>query len=191
MPGEGIIEAKTRRVDREVVEGFAAGRPEAIREIYREYGRAVFTVAMSALGNRYLAEEAVQLTFLQAWKAAARFDTSRDPAPWLYAIARRAAVDVYRRERRHSGGVPLDHDSDIAVLPETFEATWKAWEIRLALDEMPGKYRDVVEATHFLGLSHEETATRLGLPIGTIKSRAHRAHKRLASRLSHLKEATA
>lgn len=146
---------------------------------------------MSALGNRDLAEEAVQLTFLQAWKAAARFDTDRDPAPWLYAIARRAAVDVYRRESRHGGGIPLDHDSDIAVLPETFEATWKAWEIRLALDAMPEKHRVILEATHFLGMSHEQTAEKLGLPVGTVKSRAHRAHRDLAKRLSHLREATA
>ena len=162
-----------------------------MRDLYANYGRAVFTVAMAALGDRDLAEEAVQLAFLQAWKGAARFDTSRDPAPWLYAIARRTAVDVYRRERRHGGGVPLDHDSDSAVLPESFEATWKAWEIRLALDAMPDKYREIVEATHYIGLSHEQTAQKLGLPIGTVKSRAHRAHRELAKRLSHLEEATA
>jgi len=146
---------------------------------------------MAALGNRSLAEEAVQLTFLKAWKAAARFDASRDPAPWLYAIARRASVDVYRRERRHGGGIPLDNDSDIAVLPASFEATWKAWEIRIALGAMPDKYREVVESTHFLGLSHEQTAQKLGVPLGTVKSRAHRAHRDLAKRLAHLEEATA
>lgn len=175
----------------DVVERFAAGDSGAIRDIYRHYGRAVFTVAMASLGDRGLAEEAVQLTFLQAWKAASRFDVERDPAPWLYAIARRAAVDVYRRERRHEGRVPLDQESDMAVLPESFESTWKAWEIRLALDKMPEKHRDVIEATHFLGLSHEEAAARLGVSVGTVKSRSHRAHRALAKLLSHLREASA
>lgn len=188
---EEAVEKKARTVGRDVIKRFATGEPEAIRELYRVYGRAVFTVAFSSLRDRGLAEEAVQLTFLQAWKAADRFDVERDPAPWLYAIARRAAVDVYRRERRHQGRVPLEHESEIAVLPESFEATWKAWEIRLALDQMAAKHRDIIEATHFLGLSHEETAKRLGLAVGTVKSRSHRAHRKLAELLSHLQEASA
>ncbi len=56
---------------------------------------------------------------------------------------------------------------------------------------MDDRYREIIEATHYLGLSHEETATRLGLPVGTVKSRSHRAHRQLAARLSHLEEATA
>ena len=153
-------------------------------------------MAYSSLRDRGLAEEAVQLTFLQAWKAADRFDVERDPAPWLYAIARRAAVDVYRREKRHQGRVSLDraeadNDGEMAVLPRSFEQTWQAWEIRTAIDQMPSKHRDIIEATHFLGLSHEETAERLGIAVGTVKSRSHRAHRWLADLLSHLEEASA
>lgn len=168
---------------------FAAGDPEAVRKLYQAYGRPIFTVAYSALRDRGLAEEAVQLTFLQAWRAASGFDTDRSPGPWLYAIARRVAVDLYRRERRHHGNEPLE--TDIAVLPPSFETTWQAWEIRLALDEMPKAQRDVIEATHFLGLTQEETARHLDLALGTVKSRSHRAHRRLAELLAHLEEATA
>ncbi len=172
-----------------LLRSFAAGDPEAVRQLYHDYGRAVFTAAYSALRDRSLAEEAVQLTFLQAWRAAERFDTQRSPGPWLYAIARRVAVDLYRRERRHQGSEPLE--ADIAVLPASFETTWQAWEIRLALEEMPKAQRDVIEATHFLGLTQEETAEHLGLALGTVKSRSHRAHRRLAQLLAHLEEATA
>lgn len=188
----GNIEKGDRALNSVDVERFAAGDPEAVRQLYRLYGRAVFTVAYSSLRDRGLAEEAVQLTFLHAWRAADRFDVDRDPKPWLYAIARRAAVDVYRRERRHGGRVPLDDsEADIAILPESFEATWQAWEIRIALDQMPASQREVIEATHFLGLSQEETAKKLGVALGTVKSRSHRAHRRLAALLSHLQEATA
>ncbi len=173
------------------LERFAAGEPDAVRQLYQLYGRAVFTVAYSSLRDRGLAEEAVQLTFLHAWRAADRFDVDRDPKPWLYAIARRAAVDVYRRERRHSGGVPLESDADIAILPKSFETTWEAWEVRTALDQMSRSQREVIEATHFLGLSQEEAAEKLGVAVGTIKSRSHRAHRKLAALLSHLQEATA
>ena len=170
---------------------FAGGDPDAVRDLYREFGRPVFTVTYSALRDRGLAEEAVQLTFLQAWRAAGRFDTERDPGPWLYAIARRVAVDVYRRERRHLGRLQLDSETDMAVLSESFEQTWEAWQIRLALERMPTAQRDVVKAIHFEGLTYAETAQRLGVSLGTVKSRSNRAHRRLAALLGHLDEATA
>ncbi len=172
----------------------AAGDPDALRTLYEGYGRAVFTVCLRALGDRTLAEDATQQTFVQAWRAASTFDQERDPAPWLYAIARRAAVDIYRRERRHRQPGFLDErneDRDIAVLPPSFEGMWEAWEVRQAVDRLNAEERAVVRATFFLGLTHQETADSLGIPIGTVKSRAHRAHRRLADLLSHVREATA
>lgn len=188
VPWANMIESPGG-INQATLTGFAAGDPESVRVLYRAYGRAVFTAAYSALRDRGLAEEAVQLTFLQAWRAADRYDAERSPGPWLYAIARRVAVDLYRREKRHQATEPLD--TDIAVLPPAFEATWQAWEIRLALEEMPKSQRDVIEATHFLGLTQEETARRLDVALGTVKSRSHRAHRRLAQLLAHLEEATA
>src|SRR6478609_6650618 len=83
-----------------VVDGFRRRDPEAVRELYREYGRLVYAVALRVLGRRELAEDAVQQTFVNAWQAADRFDATRDPASWLATIARRSAIDIYRRERR-------------------------------------------------------------------------------------------
>lgn len=171
-----------------VMRRFRDGDPGAVREVYDRYSRPVFTVAYRALGDRGLAEEAVQQTFLQAWRASSKFDIEKDPAPWLYAIARRVAIDLYRRERRH------DHDSDVpevAVLPDSLEGAWEAWEVRSALDLIPDEERDLLRATHYLGLSHSEAAERLGLPVGTVKSRLFRAHRRMAGLLAHLREATA
>lgn len=179
----------SEQINQRVMRRFRDGDPGAVRALYQEYGRAVFTVAYRALGNRGLAEEAVQQTFLQAWRAAGRFDPQRDPKPWLYAIARRVAVDIYRRERRHQ--TADTDDFEVAVLPPSFEGTWEAWEVRSALDRVPAEEKEILHATHFLGFTHEETADRLGIPVGTVKSRSHRAHRRLAQLLSHLREATA
>lgn len=180
---------ESRPVSDRTLRRFAEGDPDAVRELYDRYAKAVFTVTYSALRDRSLAEEAVQATFLQAWRASGRFDPGRDPGPWLYAIARRAAVDVYRRERRHQSREPFD--TDIAALPETFEQTWEAWQIRLAIEEMPEEQRQVIKTRYFLGLTQEETASQLGLALGTVKSRSYRAHQRLAELLAHLDEATA
>lgn len=174
--------------DQRLLRRFKKGDPDAVRELYHDHGRAIFTVAYGALGDRSLAEEAVQLTFTKAWQAADRFDTDREIAPWLYAIARRAAVDLYRRERRHETS---DLDTDIAVLPPSFEGMWEAWMVRSALDKLPEDERKVVEATHFRQLTMAETATELGIPLGTVKSRSSRAYRRLAETLGYLREATA
>ena len=163
----------------------AAGDPDAVGRWYDEYGRAVFVVAYKALGDRGLAEEAVQQTFLQAWRAMDSFDPEREPGPWLYAIARRAAIDIYRRERRHR---TVDEDIEIASLPPSLDRAWDAWQVRLAIDQIPEDERTLMHATHYLGLSHSEIAERLDIPLGTVKSRTHRAHKRLARILSHLRD---
>ncbi|HHC08373.1 MAG TPA: sigma-70 family RNA polymerase sigma factor [Actinobacteria bacterium] len=175
--------------DRHLRESFARGQESAIRRLYDLYGRAIFGLALRVLGDRSLAEEATQLTFLKAWQAADRVDPNRPLGPWLYTIARRVAIDLYRRERRHAHE---DVDGrDIAVLPPTIEHTWEAWRVRTAVDELPAVEREIIELTHFLGLTHEEAAARLGIPVGTVKSRSHRAHRRLALRLARLREASA
>ena len=167
----------------------AGGDANALSALYGEYGRAVFTVCYRALGERMLAEEAAQQTFFQAWRAARSFDLSREPGPWLYAIARRASVDVYRRERRHRAD-RLD-DPEIVALPPSFEGMWEAWEVRRAIDALTWDEAEVVRLTYLEGLSQEEAAHQLGIPVGTVKSRSARARKRLAAMLAHLNEATA
>ena len=175
-------------MNRRLMARFRDGDPDAVRELYQSFSRPVFTVAYRALGDRGLAEEAVQHTFLQAWRAAHRFDPQRPPGPWLYSIARRVAVDLYRRERRHESG---RDELEVAVLPPSFEGMWEAWEVRCALERVSADERAVLHATHYLGLTHEETAERLGVPVGTVKSRSYRAHRRMAGLLAHLNEATA
>jgi RNA polymerase sigma-70 factor (ECF subfamily) len=174
--------------DEETLRRFVAGDERAVRALYAEYRGPVFTVALAALGQRALAEEAVQETFIKAWRAASRFDPSRSFAPWLYTIARRVAVDIHRRERRHNSG-PLD--VEVAVLSPSFQELWEAWQVRVAIDALPDDERQVLEATYFHEQTHQEAAGSLGVPLGTVKSRSHRAHRRLAGWLGHIREASA
>lgn len=170
--------------DAELVARFAAGDEQAVRVVYDRYAGPIFTVAMSALGKRELAEDAVQTTMLKAWRAAASFDTSRALAPWLYTIARRVTIDIYRRE--HRVAVPMELDEEPEVTPTSFEHLWEAWEIRLAIAQLPPDEADVVRLAHFMGLTHREIAEKLELPLGTVKSRSARAHSRLATLLAHV-----
>ncbi len=165
---------------------FRAGQPDAIRALYRHYAKPIATVARAVAGNDQAAiDDIVQQTFTKAWQAAASFDPQRELAPWLYSIARRTAIDYVRRERRPTRG---DHapEVDVAVPPVSLEQTWEAYELRRAMQALPDEEREVVHLSHLLGLTHPEIADRLNVPVGTVKSRSHRALNRLAGSLAHL-----
>jgi RNA polymerase sigma-70 factor (ECF subfamily) len=178
-------------VDREVRRGFRDGDPDAVRLVYREHGRHVYAIAYRMLGDRGLAEEATQQAFTKAWRAAGSLDDSREIGPWLAAIARRVAIDVYRRETLRAAS-PLDEvapdEPALTSRPESIESAYAIWEVRRAVDELPADEREIVRLQHFGGLTHAEIAQELGLAVGTVKSRSFRAHKRLAVLLGHLRE---
>lgn len=179
--------------EQSVMARFRDGDEAAVREIYRLHAGAIHTVARSMVRDPELVAEVVQQTFVKAWPGVAGFDDARPLAPWLYAIARRTAVDVLRREGRHQDVVSLDDGPqerpEASVEPVTFEKTWEVFEVRQALDDLPADEREVVRLSHLVGLTHVEIADRLGVPVGTVKSRSARAHRRLAATLAHLRPA--
>jgi RNA polymerase sigma factor (sigma-70 family) len=178
-------------VDRATRTRFRDGDPDAVRAIYREYGRLVFAVALRALGDRGLAEEVTQQAFVKAWRAAASVDDTRELGPWLVAIARRTAIDVYRRESLRTGA-PLESvapdDPAMVTAPASAETLYETWEVRQAVGELPDDEREVVRLQHFEGMTHGQIADQLGVAVGTVKSRSFRAHRRLATALGHLRE---
>jgi RNA polymerase sigma factor (sigma-70 family) len=173
--------------DGELAAWFATGDPEATRAVYRAYGSLVYSVAYKVLGNSGLAEDASQQAFLQAWRAAGTFDPTRALAAWLASIARRTAIDVYRRERRHLGARDIDDvESELITMPPSVEQIYDVSEVRHAVDALPDEDRKLIRMQHFDELTHNEIAQRLEIPVGTVKSRSFRAHRRLAGLLGHL-----
>lgn len=169
---------------------FASGDEDAVRTIYRAYGRLVFAVAFKVLGDRGLAEEATQQAFLQAWRAAASFEPSKELGPWLATIARRAAIDVHRREARHAHSSLEDADpvaTGLVSLPPSVDQIYDTWQVRQALSELNPDDADLVRLQHMEGLTHTQIAERLKIPVGTVKSRSFRVHRRLAGLLGHLR----
>jgi len=170
---------------------FRDGDPDAVRTIYSDYGRLVFAVAWRVLGERGLAEEVTQQTFVKAWRAAATVDDSRELGPWLSSIARRTAIDVYRREAaRPVSTLDAIAGDDPALVsgPVSADSLFATWEVRRAVQELPGEEQEVVRLQHFEGLTQTEISERLGVAVGTVKSRSFRAHRRLAAALGHLRD---
>jgi RNA polymerase sigma factor (sigma-70 family) len=175
--------------DAELASRFASGDADSVRVVYQTYGRLVFTIAFKVLGDTGLAEDATQQTFVQAWRAAGSYDPSRALAAWLTTIAKRVAIDVYRREQRHRNLDNIDtaDSTSLVTLPPSIERMHEVAEVRRALDELPTTDRDLIRMQHFDELSHAEIADELEIPLGTVKSRTFRAHRRLAGILAHLR----
>ena len=179
------------RVDQALVAAFQRGEASGVRALYREYGRLVYAVAHRVLGRHELAEEAAQQTFVRAWQAADRIDIERDPAPWLATIAKRTAIDVYRREARRPASALDDVAADdpaLVSLPPDIDALDAVWHVRRAIDTLPGEEATIVRLQHLDGLTQNEISEQLGIALGTVKSRSHRAHRKLAALLGHLRE---
>jgi len=142
---------------------------------------------MSITRADHLAQEAVQEIFIRAWNAAATYDHTRDLGPWLMTIARHASLDLVRRELRPTRG-GHEAETDVVVEEAGIDQAWVSWEIQEALRRLSDEEREIVRLSFFEDLTQVQIAERLGLPLGTVKSRSHRAHRRLAEFLVHLRD---
>ncbi|MDG4825745.1 sigma-70 family RNA polymerase sigma factor [Asanoa sp. WMMD1127] len=166
---------------------FRDGDADALGEVYDRYARSVWALAMTVTHADHLAQEAVQETFIRAWKSAATYDPGRDLGPWLLTIARYTTLDLLRRELRPTrGGHEAEQDA-VVEAPEIDHA-WLAWAVQGALRQLADHEREIVRLSFFDDLTHTQIAERMDLPIGTVKSRSHRAHRRLAELLAHLRD---
>jgi RNA polymerase sigma factor (sigma-70 family) len=171
-------------VDRELLERFREGDESAVKAVYERFRGPVFAISMSILHDHGLAADATQQTFVKAWQAATTYDADRELAPWIYAIARRTAIDIYRKQSRSVASDEVDSMEP----PPSLDTIWEVFEVRSALDRLPDEERQVIKLSHFDGLTHTEIAEHMGIPVGTVKSRSHRAHQRLIELLRHVEE---
>ncbi len=155
----------------------------AFEELYHRYVRSVYGIALRRLRDRQRAEDAVQETFAAVWRSASSYRPERGPAaPWLYAVARNAIVDRMRARTDPVAEAPdlASHEPGPA---DVAEASFVAWRVHRALEELPEKEREVVELAYWSGLSQSEVAEYLHIPLGTVKTRTRSALSRLSGLL--------
>jgi RNA polymerase sigma factor (sigma-70 family) len=177
-------------IDPALLNAFRRRESGAVSAMYREYGHLVYAVAYRVLGQRELAEEAAQQAFVSAWKAAENIDVDRDPASWLATIAKRAAIDIYRREARRPTRPLADvaeNDRAVVSLPPDVDTLDAVWHVRRAIAALPADEASIVRLQHLDGMTQTEIADKLGIALGTVKSRSYRAHRKLAGLLGHLR----
>jgi len=179
--------------DHVLITAIAAGDSSALEVLYDRYSPVVYRMALRILKNREQAEEVVQEVFWRVWRRSASFERDRGRvAQWLFGIAHNLCIDELRRMRARPAQVyeDVDHPVIQQLVDEQIDVPATAWAseqqrvIRDALDHLPSAQRQAVELAYFGGLSHQEIATRLNRPLGTIKTRVRLGLQKLGALLA-------
>lgn len=155
----------------------AEGDEDAVSVLYEAYASPLYGFGLRRLGDPLLAEELVQAVMTRLWRHGARYEPDRGSVrTWVFTIARTTVIDLHRRR---AAGTPTGDLSDQVDVVDELEALVRAEAVRTALDRLSSEHREVLDLAYFRGLPQSEIAGRLGIPLGTVKSRTFYALKAL------------
>jgi RNA polymerase sigma-70 factor (ECF subfamily) len=167
----------------------AAGRQDALAELYDRYAGLAYGVAIRVLGDPGRAEDAVQEAFMNVWSRAAGFDPGRGSMrAWLLTAVRNRCIDHLRgrggRERREE---ELEPESVYALSPSDpwreVALSLERAAVRDAMASLPAEQRQVIEMAYFGGYSHNEISGMTRVPLGTVKGRMRLGLEKMGSYL--------
>lgn len=176
----------THSQDAELLARVVAGDHEAFTLVMRDNEDRVFSVCLRIMGDRELALDATQETFLTVFRKAEQFKGNSALGTWIYRIAVNTCYDLLRKQKRRRADPipdhvdPTDHSAEDAV-----EAAAVRPEIREALATLSNEFRTAVVLSDIEGMPLPEIAEVLGVPVGTVKSRVFRARRLLANELGN------
>jgi len=173
--------------DVELMRRVAGGDREAFAALYDRLAPRVFGLALHLLRNRGDAEDVLQETFLRVWGRAATFDPRKcPPEGWVLMIARCRAVDRLRR-RQPTADDPAEPAAEEPPGRE-LERAEVAGRVAAALAGLPAEQAEAIRLAFFGGLTHEQVARALAVPLGTVKTRIRLGMIRLRDRLGARRE---
>jgi RNA polymerase sigma-70 factor (ECF subfamily) len=183
-----------RGVMEEIMQRYCDGDSSAFDDLYQKASPRLLSYLISLASERPAAEDLLQETFLKIHNARYAYVRGADPMPWFYAIARRTFLDHARRNRRarvrlHDGdrlpevearldGMRMDVEPEQRTDPQLKAA------VLTALEQLPPNQREAIRLTKLDGLSPMRAAAAIGVTVGAIKLRAHRAIANLKQILS-------
>ena len=177
--------------DRILAARVLGGDKNAFGALAAKHRDAMYSFALRMLGDREQAYDAAQETFIRAYTRLDTFDQSRRFRSWLFAIAANICTDLLRRRGKPS--ISLDDSPPIGVPAGDEASPSDAVEKRdlqrtvaAALQHLDQAERTVVILKHIHGFTYEEISEMTGMPVGTAKSHAHRARRKLAELLQHV-----
>jgi len=173
--------------DRTLVLQTRDGDVEAYGELVRRYQTSVFNVCYRLLGERREAEDLAQDSFIRGYERLRTFDEDRPFGPWIRRVAANMCLNHLRGHWRSME--PLDDEHDLPASTTVIDPSATADErasrskVREAIRSLPPHYRAVIELRHFQGLTYQEMAEALSLPLSDIRSHLFRSRRLLADKL--------
>ncbi|MCA1560932.1 MAG: sigma-70 family RNA polymerase sigma factor [Acidobacteria bacterium] len=169
-----------------------AGSQSAFEQIVRRYQRPIISLIARMTGDRALAEDLAQETFVKAFRSLAAFDTTRRLSSWLFRIAHNTALDALRRSRPPTMSIDTassrsgDASDNMAAAPaaDPVERHALGRALAVALGQLRPEFRAAIMLRYEEGLSFDEIGSVLGVPEVTARSHVHRARKELARHLT-------
>ena len=161
--------------DVELLKAVARGDEQALAQLYDSYRVILFGLLVRILNSREEAEDVLQEVFLQVWRRARDFDETRGkPFTWLVTLARSRAIDRLRslgaRDRVAQASVREAAEEVSDAARDTFRSEQRAL-VTSALSQLPEEQKRPLVLAYFDGLTQSEIATKLGAPLGTVKTR--------------------
>ena len=174
--------------DISLLKAIAARDEAALAQLYDRYDRILFGLLMRILNNREEAEDVLQETFIQVWRKAADFDETRGrPFTWLVTLARSRAIDRLRtlasRERVAEARAREVSEEISDAATDALKSEQRGL-VSDALAKLPDEQKRPIMLAYFDGLTQSEIATRLGAPLGTVKTRMRTGMSRLRELLA-------
>lgn len=167
----------------------AAGQPEAWDELIELYGRRIYNVAYQFSASREEAEDLTQEIFLKLYQSLSRYRGDVPLVAWALRLSRNLCIDLYRKTRREKKSTfvsetILDRQPSADDPQVDVQRRQQLEAVYTGLERMPRELAEVIMLRDLQGWTLEETASYLEIPLGTIKSRLHRARARLAEQVS-------
>ena len=165
----------------ELLRKTASGDSAAFAELYKQTAGKLFGVAIRIAGRGEVAEDALQECFVLVWQRAADYDPMRGAAmSWLIAIMRNCTIDrLRRRATRPEGHATTEEALSRLAAPDTASKGAELRALKDCLGELDEQPRQAVLLAYLYGLTREEIAARLKVPVGTVKSSLWRSLERL------------
>ena len=170
------MEAETKRRQlTAAIHRVGRGDRPALRLVYAATSAKLFGVVLRILGDRSEAEDVLQDVYLTVWRKAQSFDEAlASPITWLVSIARNRAIDRVRARGRAASPLPIDAASEVAdeglSAAERLERTQEQARLDDCLGELEARQSAAIRAAFLDGLTYEELASRMSVPLGTMKS---------------------
>ena len=166
----------------------ADGEHQALAELYDATSKVVFSLALRIVHERDNAEDVVIEVYNQVWRQVKTYDRQRGtPLAWLLTLTRSRAIDLLRTRQRVQKEDPLEYaqhvSADLPSPEEQSEAAERQSAVQRALASLTKEQRQLIELAYFSDLSHSEIASRLGQPLGTVKTRIRLGMLRLREQL--------